>query len=82
MNTELSDLEWLQEKYCERGFLVIACNYPKDIGEVLSLEDKFLDEGTLWRVTAISDVSELVPQIREPGSALQRPYFYRAEAMD
>lgn len=77
----MSDLEIAQEIYRECGFLVIACNYPHDIGEILSLEDDFLEELCRWRVISVSNVDEFKPQMRTP-EALGRPFFYRCEATD
>jgi hypothetical protein len=82
-DTELSDLEYLQEFYRDRGFLVIACNYPKDIGEILELEDPTLD-GTVFRVSGESTVKEMESELRPTfdREVLNRPYFYRAVAVD
>ncbi len=83
-------VDWLKEKYAERGFIVFACHKPKDIGEIMDPEDEFLSPGVMWRVTAESTASDMIPQLmmddeecRESAKvALQRPFFYRVEAMD
>lgn len=79
----MTDLEWLQKLYRERGFVVFACKYPKDIGEVLDVEEDFLKEHWRWKVTSKTNRQDLMPQLRDSESpSLRRPYFYRAEAMD
>lgn len=78
-NIEL--VEDAQQKYRECGFLVFACRFPHEIGDVLYIEDAYLAQTeTKWRVISESCRQEFI----QHGAvySTDRPYFYRAEAMD
>lgn len=78
---EISDLEFLQGKYRERGYVVFSCWYPKDIGEIFKAEDSFLYEYR-WKVIGESSAEDMMVQLRNNDNIQTRPFFYRAEATD
>ncbi len=78
-------VEWLKEKYRERGYLVVACHTAKEIGDRLYPEDEFL-KSMKWKVIGLSTELEMVLQLPEGTDtrvlAAASPFFYRVEAMD
>jgi hypothetical protein len=76
-----TERELLEDLYRRQGFIVLACNYPHDIGEIMQPEEDALNEGVRWRVSGESTRSEFILQFPENDIA-NRPFFYRIEAMD
>jgi hypothetical protein len=85
-----SELTIAQSVYRDCGYLIIAARFRKEIGAPTELEDGYLF-ASKWRVTAEATREQMEAQLREferAGAArvgwdiLERPFFYRVEAMD
>jgi hypothetical protein len=73
----------LQEFNARKGYIVVACHYPKDMGQILSPEDPELQISRL-RVIGETKYQEIVEQCQgnqtlEPGDCR---FFYRCEVLD